>query len=496
VTALLAVAAGGALGAVGRYVVITRIGAQASRSRSASPSDTKVKTAEAEITRLETEIEKHQHTITEADNLLPSLDSERDEIVQRLGGGGEGTVAMVADLLLEEERFRSEAERRTDELMKLLASDVSLALAGADLREAAIARMCSEEIREKWISGRNQGNVNLDRYLADLSDRLGRLEPPVTGDRRDEVVAAAREAWHALWHPAPEGSAEDYLHSGLMGVARGQAIERLEEVGSRSAEELTTLVAQIRTSIDTAESKKRERLAIEQNAPETERLSERLKVISEEVGGLRSQRDGAQRNKDALDGELATRRQELGRHVESQGRGAPSLRRASQAEAAATLIDEILKDAIPTQVNLVANAMTKAWKSMAQMSDRVERIEISPDCEVKILNKRGENLHEIEKSAGASQVFTQSLIWAITNVSGEDFPFIVDTPLARLSRDHRLGVLRTFLDRKGQVILLSTDEEVVDDKLDAIRDRIAAAYQLRIRSDDGVAVTTVEQDTI
>jgi len=81
-------------------------------------------------------------------------------------------------------------------------------------------------------------------------------------------------------------------------------------------------------------------------------------------------------------------------------------------------------------------------------------------------------------------------------VSGEDFPFVVDTPLARLSRDHRLGVLRTFLDRKGQVILLSTDEEVVDDKLDAIRDRILTAYQLRVRTEDGVAVTTLEPEAL
>lgn len=113
-----------------------------------------------------------------------------------------------------------------------------------------------------------------------------------------------------------------------------------------------------------------------------------------------------------------------------------------------------------------------------------------------MLSHRGEDLHEIEKSAGASQVFTQALIWAITHVSGQDFPFVVDTPLARLSRNQRLGVLTTFTDRPGQVILLSTDEEVVDDKLEAIRDRVAAAFQLRVRNDDGVTVTTIEPETI
>jgi DNA sulfur modification protein DndD len=128
---------------------------------------------------------------------------------------------------------------------------------------------------------------------------------------------------------------------------------------------------------------------------------------------------------------------------------------------------------------------------MAHLPDRVDRIEITPSCEVKMLNDRGEDLHLIDKSAGASQVFTQALITAVTNVSGRDFPFIVDTPLARLSREQRIGVLKTFTDRSGQVILLSTDEEVVDDKLDAIHDRIAASYSLSMTTDAGVAVTSV-----
>ena len=65
--------------------------------------------------------------------------------------------------------------------------------------------------------------------------------------------------------------------------------------------------------------------------------------------------------------------------------------------------------------------------------------------------------------------------------------------MARLSREQRIGVLNTFTDRSGQVILLSTDEEVVDDKLDAIRERLVAAYELKVRSDKGVVVTSIHR---
>ena len=208
-----------------------------------------------------------------------------------------------------------------------------------------------------------------------------------------------------------------------------------------------------------------------------------------------------------FDGEQVQRDASSALRKQSLARGAPSwggtcrasdgvlliLDNAARADAYARLIGDLLEEAVPHEVDEVATEMTSAWKAMAHMSDRVERIDISPDCEVSMLASDGTDLHRIEKSAGASQVFTQALITAITRVSGRTFPFVVDTPLARLSRDQRLGVLKTFTDRTGQVILLSTDQEVVDDKLDAIRDRIAGCYELRIAHDRGVAVTTVHE---
>ena len=227
--------------------------------------------------------------------------------------------------------------------------------------------------------------------------------------------------------------------------------------------------------------------------PEVEELSKQLRAFSEDLGQLKSQRDSAEHTIQSKTAELAKRRAELGRYVALQGAGAPDLRRADYADRYANLIQDLLRDAVPSEVGAVAEEMTRAWKAMAHLSDRVDRIEITSDCEVRMLNKDGEDLHGVDKSAGASQVFTQALIAAITRVSGRAFPFVVDTPLARLSREQRVGVLKTFTDRSGQVVLLSTDEEVIDDKLDVIRERLLAAFELKICSNRGIAVTSVHK---
>jgi len=51
-------------------------------------------------------------------------------------------------------------------------------------------------------------------------------------------------------------------------------------------------------------------------------------------------------------------------------------------------------------------------------------------------------------------------------------------------------VLDHFTKRDGQVIMLSTDTEIVGKYLDTVRRRVLCAYQLHAETDDGVTVTT------
>lgn len=466
--------------------------AQKCRSSAAAPSDATVKRVEARIAELEEKIAEESGKLDEAETLLPGIDQEVDELTRTLGGRGEGTKAMVGRLMQEERDFRAEASRALDELQHLVSEDLALGLAGKSLRIETVTRLRSEAVRERWETGREEGNKNLDRFLSDLGDRVAAISPPLEDGSRNDVLGAARASWQSLWHPPPLGCADDYLHPGLKGVAREQVIQRLEHIDRRSDAEINGLVDRHKSAVDGAEAKKREWLELERTAPETEELVARLRELTESGGNLRSQKSNAEAALDAAQAELGDQRAELGRYLARIGASGPALRRAKHADNYADLIAQVLKDALPIEIEDVAKEMTKAWKAMAHHSERVERIDITPTCEVQMVTSHGEDLHPIDKSAGASQVFTQALITAITRVSGRAFPFIVDTPLARLSKEQRLGVLNVFTERTGQVILLSTDEEVVDDKLEAIRHRLLAASELRISFDDGVAVTSVK----
>ena len=160
------------------------------------------------------------------------------------------------------------------------------------------------------------------------------LEPPVGSDSREAVLDAARAAWDALWHPPPAGCADDYLHDALTGATRAGTIERLSEVERHTAAEAANHIERYRASVATAEAKKRERVEIEQLAPEVEAQTEQLKAsCRNSPGRYEEQRDTAQRELDAAEAELGEKRAELGRYMSSLGRRAPDLDNAARADA-------------------------------------------------------------------------------------------------------------------------------------------------------------------
>ena len=466
--------------------------AQNRRTR-AAPSDKTVRKVKIEIDEILDRISKKKMERDVANAHIPGLDEEIEELTRRLGGRRESTTALIASLLEDESRHESEAQRAADDLMELIAGDIALAVAGPLLRERTIARLRAEEKRESWEAGRNEGVRNLDRFVADLSGKIRQIDPPIDFSRHEAILDAAQAAWDALWHPPPDGCADEYLHVALNGTKRAQVIDRLAVVDRHSATATSALVERFHRSVATARDKKMELLELERMAPEVEEKTRQLKEKGEQSGRFKEQRDAAQREIDSADALLKQKRAELARYTSGMARGASTLRYAERADAYAKLIGDLLTDAMPILVGEVATEMTRAWKAMAHMPHRLKRIEISENCDVKMLTADGSDLHQVEKSAGASQVFTQALIKAITDVSGRVFPFIVDTPLARLSLEQRLGVLKAFTDRSGQVILLSTDQEVVDDKLDAIRGRLSGVYELNVTQDKDVPVTTARR---
>ncbi len=82
-------------------------------------------------------------------------------------------------------------------------------------------------------------------------------------------------------------------------------------------------------------------------------------------------------------------------------------------------------------------------------------------------------------SKGERQIFILALYWAIITISGQDIPFVIDTPYARIDANHRREISEKFFPNiSKQVIILSTDEEINEEYYGIIKPYVAKEYLL------------------
>lgn len=133
--------------------------------------------------------------------------------------------------------------------------------------------------------------------------------------------------------------------------------------------------------------------------------------------------------------------------------------------------------------NVLGERAVVALKERCQTESIAElRKALSNEAEEKILLPV-----EISKdrlSSGEKQIFVMALYWAIMNQSKNELPFIIDTPFARIDTEHRANITEYFFKKlSGQLLILSTDEELSNNHMAAMRDQISHVYMLDYRQD-------------
>jgi len=123
----------------------------------------------------------------------------------------------------------------------------------------------------------------------------------------------------------------------------------------------------------------------------------------------------------------------------------------------------------------LGDALRELWHK----TDRLTGVEVSFAARrIALLDAVGE-IRKQDLSAGEKQLFAVAFIYALAKLSGRLMPFVIDTPLGRLDQQHRRRFVAEFLPNAShQVILLSTDTEIVGALYDDIRPLVARHHEL------------------
>jgi DNA sulfur modification protein DndD len=111
----------------------------------------------------------------------------------------------------------------------------------------------------------------------------------------------------------------------------------------------------------------------------------------------------------------------------------------------------------------------------------VNSISICPDTFLLTINIVGEGFVPASKlSAGERQLLAVSVLWALAKASGRKLPTVIDTPLGRLDSIHRKSFVQNYFPNAGeQVILLSTDEEIVGPYHQSLKKHLSHQYLIQ-----------------
>jgi DNA sulfur modification protein DndD len=112
-------------------------------------------------------------------------------------------------------------------------------------------------------------------------------------------------------------------------------------------------------------------------------------------------------------------------------------------------------------------------------------VRIDPDSyRLEVLDHEDKVIAQDRLSAGERQLLMVAMLWGLAKASGRPIPTVIDTPLSRLDGDHREKMVENYFPAAShQVILLSTDQEVDEDKFAKLSRKVTKAYRIEYGED-------------
>lgn len=136
--------------------------------------------------------------------------------------------------------------------------------------------------------------------------------------------------------------------------------------------------------------------------------------------------------------------------------------------------------------------MLESFQELLRKKTLVKNLKICPESfEVTLEGADGHLLPFDRLSAGERQLLATAMLWGLARASGRPIPTVIDTPLGRLDSSHRKHLVeRYFPCASHQVLLLSTDEEIVGSYHASLKPSLAREYLLA--HDEATACTNVQ----
>jgi len=171
-------------------------------------------------------------------------------------------------------------------------------------------------------------------------------------------------------------------------------------------------------------------------------------VLGEEISAVELRRDQEQKKLETLEEKLS-KAQASERRIKLADKSKLALRAYS---------DALLRQKLAQ----FEEELVVRFNSICRKDHLLDAVHINrADFSIQLHRSKNQMLSLSELSAGERQLYALAVLWALRRVSNRQLPLVLDTPLARLDKDHRHRLLFDYFPKVSeQVILFVTDSEL------------------------------------
>jgi len=454
-------------------IVRQRVSKEFAESQEAS---TRMAEKQVEEKRLQKEIESYLLSINELQDEISEKQSEIERIehethrVTRIKAGNRESY------LAEKERLEQEKEIIEKTYFDLTKDNLPFLLAGSlfdDLLQQVELEKKAEQTRA--------AQAEIEPKIQQIIDGVFDNDPPPTfsingGIRRyfemkiDSAVRGLFGAEHTPHEEFPiihrlRPEEVEKVRTFFTGLLNGTEVRQLNNWADRLKEIEINLQRISQTTVRSGG-----------NSEEILKLFDLRGSISEEIGAKKSQLQDLQNRIEANEKTLEHVRREITNWEKKSDLNNRYRKQIEYSDKLQDTIKEYQKRLQASKTEELQRQILWMWIQLTHKPELIHRVQILPEknFEVKLFNAIGSEVDKTKLSAGEKEIYAISLLWALIAVSGKSMPIIIDTPFGRLDSIHRRNLTtRYFPSASHQVILLSQDEEIVDEYYTLLRPCVA-----------------------
>jgi DNA sulfur modification protein DndD len=408
-----------------------------------------------------------------------------------------GDATVDAAQLAQRKAELEQQERNLREELQQALSELALPMALAKQGKRVLQQLDAEVKRDRWLLLRDATEQKVSQILQDAIPPAGDLtvRPPLTESQRDQLTRRLTTTLESLWNPPPSDCASEYRFSFLSSSDRQAVRPRIASVLSSQIANVGGLVNDLETTRAQVRDARRQWDAVADYQPRIEKFKDKVTDLDARIAELGARKATIETRERALGTELNEIRQAIGQMEGQRRKLAPAQAKLDVAERVRSVIGELGDKLIPLCQESLQDNCTRHFREM--ISQEYKSYSVKFDIDLQPVLVLGTSIVPVSTLSGAQKrAFGLAFTLAVSEISGEDAPLVIDTPVGNADSEYRVRML-TYLARaaSGQVIFLSHDEEIYGEYARALEPYLLKKYLVKFEPvGSGAGLSTVVEN--